>query len=110
MEFTALSRINGAQNAGIYSIFMGWWCTLHGPGAFLHIWPIPLEPPNGHTRETGTIWQIGVLTAEWSIFGLRFCEKLGPLLCEQWSVNFVKLQYEQNLDDDNDRRGQSETL
>ena len=47
-------------------------------------------------------------------------KKFGPLLCEQWSVGtwhvwfcevfLVKLHYEQNLDDDNDRRGQSETL
>ena len=27
-----------------------------------------LEGGGGYTRETGTIWQIRVLTAEWSVF------------------------------------------
>ena len=47
-----------------------------------------------HTRETGTIWQIGVPTAEWSVF-LRdvgpfhvtfSVEKSGPFLFKKWSI------------------------
>ena len=60
------------------------------------------------TREnkSGTIWQIGVLTEEQSIFGgLRICDlrpfratfsvkNFGPLLCEQWSARtFGSVQY-----------------
>ena len=50
----------------------------------------------GYTRETGTIWQIGVLTSEWSIFGPKrrdfgpfrttfSVKKFGPLLLDRWS-------------------------
>ena len=38
---------------------------------------VPLEnakPPHPYTRETGTIWQIGVLTAERSIFWPKICD------------------------------------
>ena len=85
---------------------------------FLHIWAHPIRPPppTGTRLKRATIWQIGRhyrrsysrIEHFWATLSVK---SLVPLLCEQWSVIFLSnCQYEQNLDDDNDRRGQSETL
>ena len=68
-------------------------------------WYLFRTPTPPFTRETGAIWQIGILTAERSIFlpqksdFRRFCaafsvKKFGPLLRDSWSTGtFGSVRY-----------------
>ena len=115
LEFTvfswALEIKMLAQHAGIYSIFMGGGA--HCKPLLAHFCT---SGPSHWTTPTGTrVKQVRFgnwrscsrMEHFWATFSVK---KFRPLLCEQLSVIFLKLQYEQKLDDDNDRRGQSETL
>ena len=118
LELKALSRIEGLKML-VFTAFS--WVVVHTARPwriFCTSGPSHWTPPMGTRVKQARFGKSAFLQQNGAFLGYVFCEEVWStfvrtMVC--WHVwfceaFFVKLQYEQNLDDDNDKRGHMEAL